>query len=330
MEHGVPAERIIIRHGTEKLEGLTDVLTEELHELVAEAFSFPTSYLQSDDPVWMGGYFDMPGLTQAEHDAGSRADEGLKNHWRSEYLPGPVEAVAAAFCSAIGGLLGAHTDPNTRLRVTLHRTLQVGNEVVLQQCCDYQGVGVSAEGRAGRTFPSANGTIGAAFKLGTAVRTRLGATRADLEEDMRVLSLNEASKNMAVDVSSVAAIPLVEAPTSDVAGVPGSREGSPSVVGVLYLDSYEPDAFMDETTMGQVTNMCSAFLKVAPTLAESSSERIANTEFWRAGHLTMNSAHVVDPTVWRALECMPALTPDPGRLPRINFDFSDFTPVEQR
>jgi len=37
-----------------------------------------------------------------------------------------------------------------------------GDEIVLQQCCDYQGTNLQ-RGRAGRTFPSANGTIGAAF-----------------------------------------------------------------------------------------------------------------------------------------------------------------------
>jgi hypothetical protein len=340
-EHGVTDDRIIVRHGTEKLEGLTDVLAEDLHEIVEQAFANPSEHHQSDEPTWTGGYFDMPGLTQAERDAGTRAADELKDHWRSEYLPGPVQAISAAFCSAVGALLATNADPDTRLRVTLHRVLHMGREVVLQQCCDYQGLGELGGGRAGRTFPSHNGTIGAAFALGTAVRTREGATRRDLEADMRDLSLNEASKGMAGDVSSVAAIPLLGAPApvtlaSDTSGKPagGAGPANPTtqrnVIGVLYLDSYESDAFLDETTMGQVRSMCGAFLGIAPSFAQTRSERIANTEYWRADHEPSSSRHAVTPERWGALETVPTLTPQPAGPRRINFDFSDFAPVEQR
>lgn len=333
-EHGVTRDRIIVRHGTEKCEGITDILAEDLHDLVEQAFKNPSGHQQPDAPAWTGGYFDMPGLTQGARAAGARAADELKGHWRSEYLPGPVQAISAAFCSAVAALLANGADPNTRLRVTLHRTLQMGSEVVLQQCCDYQGLGRFGGGRAGRTFPSHNGTIGAAFALATAVRTRKGARRVDLEADMQALSLNDASQGMAGEVSSVAAIPLLcrpnlaapEEPDDD----PGRSGAQKDVVGILYLDSYEDDAFLDETTMGQVRSMCSAFLEVAPTFAHTRSERIANTDYWRASHEPTVPGNLVRSDGWKALEVVPTLTPPAADLHRINFDFSDFEAVEHR
>ena len=160
---------------------------------------------------------------------------------------------------------------------------------------------------------------------------------------MRALSLNEASKGMAGEVSSVAAIPLLCAapspatPTADALGkladdaaVSDVQTTERNVVGVLYLDSYEDDAFLDETTMGQVRSMCSAFLGVAPTFSKTRSERIANTEYWRADHEPSAAGHAVIPAAWKALETIPTLTPQSAGLRRINFDFSDFAPVEQR
>lgn len=324
--HGVGDDRIVIRHGTETKDGVTDVLADSFRPNVDECFEHPDLYLQHDDPAWTGGYFDISGLTQAEVDHGSGArdaEDTVKNHWRREYLPSPVEAIATAFCSAVSGFVASATQPQARLRVTLHRTVFFGDEVVLQQCCEYPGVPISqGGGKAGRTFPSRNGTIGAAFDLRRVVRTKAGASRNALETDMTAMNLNDASQQMAQEVNSVAAIPLL--------GPADSGSGRNwNVVGVLYLDSYDEDAFVDDDMLGRVIGMCTAFLASLPAVARTTAGRITNTEFWRRGDPPSDRSDPIDPANWQGLEQAAMDAPRTEHLRYLNFDFSDFTPVEQ-
>ncbi|ORU97755.1 hypothetical protein AWB94_29650 [Mycolicibacterium canariasense] len=321
-EHRVPEERIIIRHGTETEAGMTDVLEVSLREKVRQCFENSGRYLQDDVPAWSGGYFDMPGLTEAEEGTGRRATNQVKGTWRKEYLPSPTEAIATAFCSAVSAFIASATAPSRRLRVTLHRTLLSGDEVVLQQCCDYQGVEVSPERRAGRTFPSRNGTIGAAFSLGRVVRTKLGATKDALVADMAAMSLDEASQNMAIDVASVAAIPLL-GPTDRQSG------HSWDVIAVLYFDSYDEDAFVDDEMLDGVIRMCGFFLDSLPTVTHTIAGRIANTEFWGSARSRDDESQAIDTANWQALEQAAMDAPRTDSLRYVNFDFSEFTPVEQ-
>jgi len=324
-EHGVPKERIIIRHGTEKEASLTSVLADGLQDKIMQCFADPRGYLQVDDPVWRGGYFDMPGLTEGENAQGNgrRVDDEVKGRWRKEYLPSPTEAIATSFCSGVAGVVASMTETSSRLRVTLHRTLLFGDEVVLQQCCDYQGVSVAPDRkRAGRTFPSHNGTIGAAFTSGLVVRNRTQSTKADLQADMTAMSLDEASQTMARDVASVAAIPLVSRVLNDA----GPTE---HVLGVLYLDSYDRDAFVNDEVMNPVISMCNRFLDSLPALADTTSGRIANTEFWGRAKEAEDESSTIDSADWRALEKAPVDAPWTDKIQYLNFDFSDFTPVEK-
>jgi hypothetical protein len=316
LEHGVTEERIIIRHGTYKRAGLTDLLTTGLHSKVIQCFDHPAPYLQPDIPVWSGGYFDMPGLSEQANS--NRATDNVKEHWRKEYLPSPMEAMAITFCAAVAGFVSSALNTSTRLRVTLHRMLICGDETVLQQCCDYQGVHVTPGDRAGRTFPTRNGTIGAAFTSRRVVRTGPGTTREELSTDMTMLSLDEASQKMSHHVASVAAIPLL-GPATD---------GTDTVLGILYLDSFDSEAFVNDQMMGQVIRMCEYFLKSLPAVTHTKAERIANTEFWRRHDVGDNPSHLVEPASWRALQPTALLPPRTGQLRHLNFDFTDFTPVE--
>ncbi|KQT89320.1 hypothetical protein ASG49_16190 [Marmoricola sp. Leaf446] len=322
-EHGVPDGRIIIRHGTEKKAGLTDVLDASLHEEVERCLKEPDKYFQTDRPAWSGGYFDMPGLL--ERTAGTKSPHttnAVRAQWRREYLPSPTEAIATAFCAAVAGYITSVRAPSARLRVTLHRTLATGDEVVLQQCCDYQGP-QNVKGRAGRTFPSSNGTIGAAFTLGQVVRTRDHATHQELITDMEALSLDEASQKMADAVASVAAIPILGPADADL-----GQEAGRNVVGVLYLDSYDEGAFGEDDMMRRVIEMAQTFFDSLPRASHTAAARIANTEFWvHASQRPGTSSPVPDPDTWQALEAV-LEPPTADHLRQINFDFSDFTPVE--
>jgi hypothetical protein len=80
--------------------------------------------------------------------------------------------------------------------------------------------------------------------------------------------------------------------------------------------------------MGQVIRMCEYFLKSLPAVTHTKAERIANTEFWRRHDVGDNPSHLVEPASWRALQPTALLPPRTGQLRHLNFDFTDFTPVE--
>lgn len=331
-EYGVPPQRIIVRHGTDKEASLSAVVADGLKNAIHRCFENPGQYLQDDTPRWRGGYFDMPGLSDAADCNGQHVENTLKGHWRKEYLPSPMEAIATALCSTVAGFVADVIRTSSRLRVTLHRTLIFGNEVVLQQCCEYQGIPTPGDRRAGRTpprdrragrtFPSRNGTIGAAFDLQGVVRTKTLASKPALNKDMASMHLNVASQAMADEVASVAAIPFLGPARSD-------SGHDRIVIGVLYLDSYDENAFVDDEMLDQVIHMCNSFLAFLPLVSDTATGRIANTEFWRPGDPRDVRSHASLAGNWEALEQLSIDTPRSDSLRHLNFDFSDFTPVEE-
>jgi hypothetical protein len=323
-EHGVPDERVIIRHGTQKKEGFANLLPISLSEEVAEYIAKPGQHRQKDVPAWLGGYFNMPGIRQSPDSKYQPSDEMLSS-WRKEYLPSPTEAVALAFCSAVAGFLLEATKTSSRLRVTLHRRLLSGDEIVLQQCCAYQGLHVDesekAEPGPGGVFSSSTGTIGAAYTLGRVVHTRPNATKEQLDRDMTRAKLSDLARETSREVVSLAAIPLLakaaESPTDD----------PPVVVAVLYVDSYDGGAFTG-ATLDHLVEMCKKFLAALPEVAHTAAGSIANTDFWKQSNTRENTQPHAESNDWEALcksEIEPPRTP---KLRYLNFDFSDFMPIE--
>lgn len=318
-EHGVPKERIIIRHGTQKKEGFARILPKRLGDEVVEYIDEPSPHHQTDAACWPGGYFDMPGMRQ-HRDPGYRPTEQMRRYWRKEYLPSPTEALAAAFCSAVAGFLIEATQPSSRLRVTLHRRLISSDETVLQQCCAYHGFHVRRPGQAGRTFPSSTGTIGAAFTLQSIVYTRRNATKLKLSEDMKKMRLSPEAQKISSEVASVAAIPLLGEAVD-------SAAKDPVVLAVLYVDSYDRNAFV-EATLLKLVGMCEQFLQSLLEVARPPGS-IANTDFWRHSKSNEKEQQAPNPDDWKALRLADIAAPHTERLGYLNFDFSDFTPVEQ-
>lgn len=326
-EHSVEDDRIIRRHGTDKIDVVKSVLNKKLHErLVAMgeiAKDNPAEYSGTPEILWSGGYFDEP-LSPQETDI-----ERFKTSWRKEYLPSPFEMIATTLCSAVAGYLSSAYSPSARLRVTLHRRLVIGNETVLQQCCDYQivgseetettPVGTKAIRTAGRTFPANNGTIGVAYHYRKCVRTGRNIKWKDLDEDMKSLDLMETSRKLAKKVWSIAALPFLT-----------THAQSSEILGVLYMDSYQKNFFAtDETQMSTVSKICQSFLSTLNEVSGTNAGRLANTEFWGRGTETA----VPDPRAlkdsWLALEVMEDLAvPTTSNAKQLNIDFSDFRPVE--
>jgi hypothetical protein len=316
-EYGVPDERIVLRHGTQTRQVLKEVLATELHGEVDANFALGVTPKQGDDIHWGGGYFDYIGPTPGD------AIDDRKGVWRKEYLPSATEVAAAAFCASVAGYLANAHPTGKRLRVTFHRTLRIGSERVLQQCCEYVGAhpDTKRDQRAGRTFPPNHGTIGVAYELRKVVRTREGATWETINEDMKQLRLNDASRQMADEVQSVVAIPVIGAAETTADG-----EGRETVVGVLYADSYEQDYFTEAVTMTTLVDMTQRFARELTELASTAAGRVANFAYW-GGQSADEPSLPADFSDLQAIEAMTLPVPAGPMLTQINFDFSDFEQV---
>lgn len=328
-EYGIPQERIIERHGTGKEEALLALLNTSLHPVLKAAFGDPNALRQTDGLQWSGGYFDYVGPVQRQ----SAGDEE-RAHWRKEYLPSPTQAIATAFCSAVAGFLEVTHPPGRRLRVALHRTLRIGAEEVLQQCCEYVGTGLE-DGEpgqsAGRTFPASHATIGAAYVQKQVFTTKSAAQPKALQADMDLLQLNDSSREMASSVRSIVAIPLIgEWNNADKAA-----EGHEAVVAVLYVDTEEEDYFTDSGRMAVLITMTQQFGNSLCQLERTAAGQIANNAFWRGpdsikpgAARTEEASLAVPPSTLKAFEAVPVAPPKIADVQQINFDFSDFERVE--
>ena len=319
-EHGVLPERVIKRHGTDREQVLRDVLSADLHTFVDNTFQNDDLLRQPDVLQWSGGFFDYPGPIPP-----SDANDALRAGWRKEYLPSPTQAITAAFCSAVVGYLADDHPADSRLRVTFHRTLRIGGEEVLQQCCEYNGVGLddNTPSTAGRTFEANHATIGAAYVLRQVLRTRAGAENKTIGRDMEKLQLNNSSREMARSVQSIAAIPVFGQTHHMSTGA-----STETVVGVLYLDSGETSYFNDEDRMTTLVIMTKQFATRLSSLASTAAGRIANNTFWRGTTTTEPLTLAADPATLKTLEAASQSPPVAKNVAQINFDFSDFARVE--
>lgn len=317
-QHKIPRDQVIRRYGTHPERQLGLTLSEELFQLIdgRRGTGDFAPFHQSDKLLWTGGYFDFPGT---EEDAESLGDE-LKERWRKEYLPSPTAILATGFCASIAAALKfAHPQPG-RLRVTLHRTISVGEEPLLQQTCDYEGTEdakwpVSA---AARTFPADNATIGQAYRTQRIVRSVRNVSPDDLQEAMKFLNLNVASTSMAKGVSFVLAIPILQpaAPQRFIRPSP--------VTGVLYVDSKSPNFFIDDHELGALVSMTQQLLEGVISMFERDRLRFQNVPLAGLG-AAAPAVHGLPGEVLRALELV-----DVPFLPRttepfqFNIDHSDF------
>ena len=319
-EHDVPPERVIKRHGTDRKRVLQDILSADLHQVLDAAFERDDLLHQPDVLQWSGGFFDYPGPVPR-----SDADDTQRAGWRKEYLPSPTQAITAAFCSAVVGYLAHGYPSDSRLRVTFHRTLLIGGEEVLQQCCEYDGVGLddTPPNAAGRTFEANHATIGAAYVARQVFRTSAEAENETIGEDMRQLRLNDSSRKMAQSVQSIAAIPVIGQTRQTGTGAP-----TETVIGVLYLDSGQRSYFNDEGRMTRLVTMTGQFATRLSSFASTAAGRIANNAFWRGTATIEPLTLPADPASLPTLEPAPQAPPVAKNVPQINFDFSDFEKVE--
>lgn len=322
VQYHISESRIIRRHGTLRDSLLEELLSEKLYKAIEtrRGNARPDPFSQTDEARWPGGYFDYPGAAKNTDLIG----DGLRAHWRREYLPGPTEMLATAFCASIAGLLLANHAPSKRLRVTLHRAMVFNGEELLQQACDYEG---SADARgesssAGRTFPALNGTIGQAYICRRIVRSVNGVSAKMLSEAMGLVKLREASREMSREVSFVLAIPLLEPERPLHYTLP-----SP-VLGVIYIDSTAPDYFINNSVLNRIVSMAGSFVEALERLSNNPVDRVKNIPLVEISD-AVNARQDLPPSVEGILSLVNNVKcPQLQKPLQLNFDYSDFSPLK--
>ncbi|SDO20913.1 FAD-dependent oxidoreductase [Afipia sp. GAS231] len=247
-KHEIGGNYTISRIGVNRSAQLERCLDPGIYEYIS---ANRNSFLQTDAICWTGGYFDFAGTTSQ---AAKVRDDKVRAHWRREYLPGPTALLGTAISSAVTGAI-LHLYPKAeRLRVTLHRTMVVGTEELLQQTADYAGTVEidSQESTAARTFPTSTMTIGLAYRCRKIVRSRKGVSVEALRGTMDKLD-PLAPRSMAPGVSFVLAIPILE---------PEKRyfDKSP-VAGVVYIDCGSPGFYLNDDEIRPILGICVQFVK---------------------------------------------------------------------
>jgi hypothetical protein len=320
-QHSIPPEQIIRRHGTLRAELLKGMLSDVLYAAIEKrrGRAVPDPLSQSDKMLWSGGYFGLAGPSKAA----VSADDAVRENWRKEYLPGATALLATAFCSSLAGAVRSTHREEGRLRITLHRAIEVGNEELLQQTCEYFGTeDAKGSGSAGRTFPARNATIGLAYRCRRIVRSLPGIKPEDLISSMGLLSLNTASRTMSGDVGFVLAIPILE---------PEERRcfRAPSpLAGVVYIDSNAKGFFIDDKELNGIVSIISHFLYGLERTPLNTFDRLRNVPLTPLGS-NVPLAESLPDKVRHVLELVSKVAPPKTSGPfQLNFDNSDFVPVQ--
>jgi hypothetical protein len=275
------------------------------------------AFLQTDTVCWTGGYFDFPGRLA---NIGRIKDDSVRARWRREYLPGPTSLLGTAISAVIAGdILHDYPDAD-RLRVTLHRTLTVGPEELLQQTAEYAGT-VSIDPKrssAGRTFPTSTMTIGLAFRCRKIVRSKYRVDPTALHKAMDKLN-PFAPRQMAEGVSFVLAIPLLE-PEQDYS------DSSP-LAGVVYIDCRSANFYLDDEKVKRLVGISGRFLRELESDRGRKFNRIRNIA------LSNRNAIRVEPEqlpqdVSSELELLAIEPPRTASAFQFNFDHLDIASVE--
>lgn len=319
-QYGISSKRVIRRHGTLRDSQLEAMMSNTLYQALEthRKWAGTAKLLQGVNARWLGGFFDQPGLPRNA----KAVNNTLRSSWRREYLPGPTQLIATTFCAALAGYLSQTHPTDKRLRVTLHRTMVFGAEELLQQACEYQGIGLSPTDSPGasRTFPAANGTIGLAYRNRKIVRSMRSVEPNELNQTMSGLKLNEASRSMSPEVGFVLAVPLIE----QSAGVCGPAI---RVIGVIYVDSEAPSFYIEDETLEPLLRMAQTLLLSLRMARDSPPDRITNVQMDRHPSPPSNeSTPAAD--IENQIELVQKLAPPTldGEM-QINFDFTDFLPV---
>lgn len=307
---------IIRRHGTDRLGQLKRLLPAPLYDRIEKARAADsTAFQQSAEIQWSGGYFGTPGRAQ---DFSKLTDEE-RAVARKEYLPGPTGLLANSVAGAVAGHLVALCPTLKHLRVTLHRVITIHGENLLQQACDYVGVGpLDGQPTSGRVFPADVATIGLAYRTRRIVRSKPKVSHRDLDTAMKQLELSTASRKMARGVQFVAALPVLQPEDSHFAPSP--------VCAVLYLDSRDEAFDLSDAEFADLAGIVSRAIEAARNACEGSLDRLDNTAL-RIVETSAPAPMPLPPEIAGQIMIVDVEPPLVGTAFALNIDHSDLTPI---
>jgi hypothetical protein len=316
--YGIPKDMVVQRHGVKPIAEIGKTLPEDVCEkIVRMRQSDSESYgLQPARSHWPGGYFGFNGPAA---DATEIDDDDVRRRWRKEYLPGPTAFMATTLCGSVAGAISRMRPNAEHFRITLHRTLSLNGEDLLQQACDYVGVGLSeSSATAGRTMIASALTIGAAYRTRQIVRTPRQTSSEKIKAGMEHLDLRAVARRMKQDVSFVFAMPIVQ---------PEARHFAPSpVAAVLYFDSRDSGFWLDNAEIAELSLIVQGAIRAIDASEGAGLGRIRNFAFER---LCFEPTSDPEPQVGiDALEIVSAVKP-PSTTDEfvLNYDHTDLAPV---
>ena len=313
-KYSIPKEFVVRRHGTERANQFKRILSKPIFDAIKNRFHGKHNVDTKLSKIsWPGGYFDHAGPSSEL--ANIDSDE-IRKTWRREYLPGPTTLVTATICGAIVGAIQSIKSEVTHLRVTMHRVLPLNGENLLQQTCDYEGLGIAArESTAGRTFPADKAIIGLAYRSHRPVHTRESASRREIENTMVELGLQEAARKMAREVSYILAIPLLQ---------PVHRYFPPNrVAGILYLDSTDSTFSMSSAEVKNMSRLIGEAIKSLAIQADGPLLGVRNVPFNEVSNTVTCPCGPVT-GITEVIEYLPeAIAPTLFEPFAINFDYAD-------
>ncbi|MCD9816653.1 FAD/NAD(P)-binding protein [Bradyrhizobium japonicum] len=316
LEHGIDDERYVKRHGVKPELQLRRILSGRLRAWLPIPPIALSQHKQSDVPRWEGGYFGYPGPEKLA----SALPPELKREWRKEYLPDAIALLGSTLSSAIAGVIRASHFDHSRLRVTLHRTVIIQDEELLQQTCDYASdfEEKGSEATAGRTFPNDSATIGLAYGARQIIRTVKGVRAERLNEATGQMKLEIASRPMSRKVRFVLAIPLLEPEDHYSLQTP--------VIGVIYIDSEADDFFVSDEELEALVALAQRFLSEMEK--RDGFSRIRNQRPSLTS-TTQCARREIPAEVTDVFEVVAGIEPPRSTRPlQLNFDYSDFAPPQ--
>ena len=316
---GISKEMMVQRHGVKPLAELGRALPKVVHDKVVQRRQVDPKTFARQTAVshWPGGYFGFEGPTAEAAKTGNDA----RRRWRKEYLPGPTALLATTLCGAVAGAIRRFRPTAAHFRVTLHRTLRLNGEELLQQTCDYVGEGLhEGSATAGRTMTATALTIGAAYRTRRIVRTPRKTSLAAIKAGMESLDLRSVAREMKEDVSFVFAMPIVQ---------PDDRHYAPGpVAAVLYFDSRDGDFWLDDEQMAELALIVEGAVRAMDASDGARLGRLRNF----ARERVCNTAAAADgSTGTDALEILSTVGP-PSTIDQfvLNYDHTDLAPVTTR
>ena len=315
--YGIPKTRMVQRHGVKPLALLGKSLPQAVHkEIEDRRKTDSTTYgLQPAKSHWPGGYFGYEGPEASSE----KIEDDARRKWRKEYLPGPTALLATTICGSVAGAI-LHMRPDANhFRITLHRTLSLNDDELLQQACDYVGKGLfQSSATAGRTIVASALTIGQAYRTRKIVRTPHGITPEEIKAGMEQLQLGSVARKMGKDVSYIFAMPIVQ---------PDDKHFAPGpIAAVLYFDSSDAEFWLDDSEIAEIALIVEGAVKAIDAAEGSALGRVRN---FAMGKVCCELKSAAQPeTGTDALEIVEDVKP-PSTIDEfvLNYDHSDLAPV---